>query len=213
MIQKLRDPVSGLTHLFSAIAAIVGLVYLLSRGWGYPTREISFLIYGLSLILLFSASATYHLVNAEPRLLGILRKVDHTSIYVLIAGSYTPICLNFFRGFWQVGLLAIIWTLALVGVGVKVFVIKAPRWVTAGVYLVMGWLCIMAIGEMLATMPADALIWLLAGGLFYTVGAVLYITKWPDPFPNVFGFHEIWHIFVMLGAASHFIVVASYIAK
>ncbi len=207
-----RDPVSGLTHFFSAILAVGGLVVLLFLGRGDSVKEISLLIYGLSLILMLSASATYHLVNTKPDVIVWLRKLDHTSIYLLIAGTYTPICLYYFTGFWHSGFLVIIWSMALVGIIVKLFVIRAPRWVTAGIYLLMGWLSILAVREMLARMPTAALLWLAIGGLAYTIGAVVYMLKKPDFFPGVFGFHEVWHIFVILGALAHFLLIAIYIA-
>lgn len=211
-VEKFRNPISGLTHLASAAAAFIGLICLLVLSPNEPIRQISLLIYGLCLICLFSASAVYHLIRSSDQVILKLRKFDHSAIYLLIAGTYTPICLNFFTGFWRWGLLALIWTMALVGIGIKLFIINAPRWVTAGIYLVMGWTCILAVKEMLATMPVFALIWLAAGGLFYTFGAVMYILKKPDPFPGWFGFHEIWHIFVMLGALCHFILISHFIA-
>ena len=210
LISKFRQPFSGLSHLLGAVISFFGLIYLLVQGWDTPLKEISYVIYGLSLILMFSASAAYHLTNSSEQALLILRKLDHTAIYLLIAGTYTPMCLIFFTGFWRVGLLAIIWGLALVGIIVKLFVIKAPRWLTAGIYLIMGWLCVMAVGEMIRTMPAGAITWLIVGGLFYTIGAIIYITKKLDFVPGVFGFHEVWHIFVMLGAFSHYLLVAVY---
>jgi hemolysin III len=161
---------------------------------------------------MFSASSIYHSVNTSPPALLRLRKFDHSAIYLLIAGTYTPICLFFFTGFWRLPFLGIIWLFGLVGVIVKLFVIKAPRWVTAGIYLVMGWLSIFAVSEMIHTMTVGALIWLLAGGLCFTVGAVIYITKKLDFVPNVFGFHEVWHIFVSLGCLCHFVLIAHYIA-
>lgn len=209
---KFRDPVSGLTHFFSAILAVVGLVILLLLGRGDALKEISLFIYGLSLILMLSASAAYHLVNARPAILIWLRKMDHTAIYLLIAGTYTPICLHFFTGFWRSGFLAIIWGMALVGIVVKMFIIRAPRWVTAGIYLLMGWLSILAIREMLTSIPASALLWLALGGLAYTAGAVVYMLKKPDFIPRVFGFHEVWHIFVILGSLSHFLLIAFFVA-
>jgi hemolysin III len=208
----LRDPVSGLTHLGAAIAAWVGLIALLIMSWGNTTKGISLLIYGLSLVMMFSASAAYHLINSSPVAIKRLRKVDHLAIYLLIAGTYTPICLYFFSGFWSWGLLLIIWSMALVGVIVKLFVIKAPRWVTAGVYLVMGWLGMLAIKEIWTIMPANAIFWLALGGVLFTLGCVVYIAKKPDPWPGLFGFHEIWHIFVILGCLAHFILVAAFIA-
>lgn len=212
MIAKLREPVNGLTHFFAAIVAAVGLIVLIVLGWKSVLKEISFSVYGISLILLFAASATYHMVKAKPKILENLRKLDHSAIYLLIAGTYTPFCVVMFQGFWQWGLLAIIWSLAIIGIVVKLFIIKAPRWLTAGVYIVMGWLCIAAIGEMLKVLPAGALAWLIVGGVIYTLGAIVYITKKLDFLPGKFGFHEVWHIFVILGALAHFIAVAVYIA-
>jgi hemolysin III len=212
MLGKLRDPVSGLTHLGAAIAAAIGLVVLLFLGRGNVTREFSLLVYGVSLVLLFSASATYHLVKASDKVIKVLRTLDHSAIYLLIAGTYTPICLHFFSGFWRWGLLAIVWGMAVLGVAVKVFILNAPRWLTAGIYLLMGWMALGGIKEMLATMPVGALVWLLLGGLFFTGGAVIYIIKKPDWFPGVFGFHEVWHIFVILGCLCHFIMIAAFVA-
>jgi hemolysin III len=140
-----------------------------------------------------------------------LRKFDHAAIYILIAGSYTPICIYFFQGFWQWGMLTIIWVMAVIGVVVKMFIIRAPRWVTAGVYLVMGWFSIVGVKEIITRMPPGAILWLVAGGLFYTIGAVIYMTKKLNLIPGVFGFHEIWHIFVILGALSHFMIMLLYI--
>jgi hemolysin III len=208
---KLRQPFNGLSHLLGAILSLIGLVVLILKGWGDTSREIPYLIYGVSMILLFSASATYHMVepSSEKKAL-ILRKLDHTSIYLLIAGTYTPICLLFFTGFWHTALLIIVWSMALIGIIVKLLVINAPRWITAGIYLIMGWSCVMAAGEIIHSMPPGAIAWLVVGGLFYTLGALIYITKKLDFIPGVFGFHEVWHIFVMLGAASHYIMIVLY---
>lgn len=212
MLKKLREPVNGLTHFFAAIAAAVGLIALIIMGWDSLVKEVSLSIYGISLILLFAASATYHMVKAGPKIIAVLRKLDHSAIYLLIAGTYTPFCAVMFTGFWKWGLLAIIWSLAAIGIVVKMFVMNAPRWLSAGVYVMMGWLCIAAIGEMLQVLPAGALAWLVTGGVVYTVGAIVYITKALDFFPGKFGFHEVWHIFVILGALAHFIAIAAYIA-
>lgn len=209
---KLREPVNAITHLAAALAAFIGTIFLLILGRDSLVKEVSFLIYGVSLVLMFSASAAYHALIADKQKLLLLRKFDHSAIYLLIAGSYTPICLYFFQGFWKWGMLTLIWLMAAAGITVKLFIIRAPRWVTAGVYLIMGWSAVMAVMEIINKMPPAAIFWLVAGGLFYTVGAIVYITKKLDFIPGVFGFHEIWHIFVILGAISHFIVIAGFIA-
>ncbi len=207
MLKNLREPVNGLTHFFAAIIAAVGSTVLLIIGWTNPAKIISVLIYGLSLIGMFSASAAYHMVRAKERVLIILRKIDHSAIYLLIAGTYTPICINAFSGFWKWGLLSIIWSLALIGIVAKIFVIKSPRWLNAVIYLIMGWLCFAAIGEMVATLSPWTLAWLIIGGVMYTLGAIVYMTKIMNFKPGVFGFHEVWHIFVILAALAHFIAI------
>lgn len=212
IIKKLRDPVSGLTHLFAALAALVGLAILLIVARSDFWKQISLLIYGFSLTLMFAASAAYHLPKARPQVILWLRKLDHSAIYLLIAGTYTPICLNMFSGYWRWGMLAVIWSLAAVGILVKLFVIHAPRWINAGVYLVMGWISLIAVKEILAVMPPGAIFWLVLGGVVFSIGAVVYITRIMDFKPGVFGFHESWHIFVILGCLCHFVLILFYIA-
>jgi len=212
LLRRFREPVNSLTHLIAAAVAFVGTIVLAYLARDDPAKLASLCLYGLTLVLMFSSSAIYHLAQTGPRAALFLRKLDHSAIYLLIAGTYTPICLHYFTGFWRGGFLAIVWALGLIGITVKLFVINAPRWVTTAVYLLMGWLAIAGVGEILAQMPAGAIAWLLAGGLFFTGGAVVYMVKKPDPYPGVFGFHEIWHIFVILGAYSHFALMLIFIA-
>lgn len=212
MLNKLREPVNGLTHFFAAFVSAAGSIALILIGWRDLIKIISLGVYGVSLILLFAASAAYHMIKSGPRVIAALRKLDHAAIYLLIAGTYTPFCAIMFEGFWQWGFLAIVWSLAGIGIVVKMFMIHAPRWVGAGIYLMMGWLCLAAVGEMLRVLPAGALAWLLAGGVIYTLGAVVYITKAFNFLPGKFGFHEVWHIFVILGALAHFISIAFFVA-
>jgi len=212
LLQRMREPVNGLTHLGAAVAAGAGLGVLLYLGRGEFFRQVSLLVYGLSLVLMFAASGVYHTLRARPEILVWLRKLDHSAIYLLIAGTYTPICLHFFAGFWRWGMLAIIWGMALGGIIAKLFWINAPRWLTAGIYLLMGWLSVLALRQMLLNMPPGALIWLALGGVWFSVGAVIYILRKPNFIPGVFGFHEVWHIFVILGALSHYILIAAYVA-
>lgn len=209
MLSKLRQPVSGLTHLAGAVSAIGGLVGLLTISGTQLVEKISLLVYSTSLFLMFLASSLYHLIRSTPKVTGILRKFDHAAIYLLIAGTYTPFCMLAFHGFWKWGLLAIVWSLAAGGIVANIWMIRAPRWITAGVYILMGWLIVLAVGEMLKTLSPATIRWLFIGGIAYTLGAVIYITRRMNFKPDVFGFHEVWHLFVMLGAAAHFVAVYS----
>jgi len=212
MLEKMRDPVSGLTHLGAAIAAVFGFAVLIVMAGTNAVKIITLSVYGLSLVFLFGSSAAYHLIRAKPKVTANLRKLDHAAIYGLIAGSYTPICAIMFDGFWRWGFLAVIWSLAGLGIIVKMFIIKAPRWITAGVYVLLGWLAVVAAGEVKRALPTGALIGLAVGGIIYTIGAIIYITKKLDLFPGKFGFHEVWHVFVILAALAHYITMAVYIA-
>jgi hemolysin III len=207
MLSKLREPINGLTHLGGAIAAFFGQIALLFIGWNEPAKVFSVIVYGFSLIFMFSASAAYHLAKVEPATQLTLRKLDHSAIFLLIAGTYTPFCLNAFTGFWRWGLLSIIWAIAAVGIVVKVFYVKAPRWLNAIIYVIMGWLCVIAAPQMEFVLPLSAIICLFIGGVIYTLGAIIYATKIFNFMPGKFGFHEIWHIFVLAAAIAHFISV------
>jgi len=212
MFNKFRDPISGLTHLFAAIAAIAGMGILLVIARSDFWKQASLLVYSACLISMFAASAAYHLPKAQPHVIRTLRKLDHAAIYLLIAGTYTPICLNLFSGLWKWGMLIVIWSLAAIGILVKMFIIDAPRWVSASIYLAMGWLAVFAFREILVVMPTGAIIWLIIGGIIFSIGAVVYMTKLMDFKPGVFGYHESWHIFVIVGCLCHFILILAYVA-
>jgi hemolysin III len=205
-----KDPISGLTHLGSALLAAVGTVSLIGLSPAGLMR-LAMAIYGGSLVLLFSASAAYHLIHTSPQREEGLRKFDHIAIFLLIAGTYTPVCLVVLTGGWRWGLLIPVWGIAAAGTLFKLAWVRSPRWLTALIYVVMGWLGVIGVAQLLTTLPWEALMWLLLGGLLYTGGSIIYATKKPDPFPGVFGFHEIWHLFVTAGGAAHYIFVAAYI--
>ncbi len=207
MLSKLREPVNGLTHLAGAIAALFGQIALLMVASSGIEKVASVIVYGLSLVALFSASAAYHLIKAGPKTIEILRKIDHSAIYLLIAGTYTPICINAFTGFYRWGIPVIVWSIAFAGILVKVFFIKEPRWVSAAVYLVMGWLSVFAAGQIIAALSPVTLTWLIVGGVVYSLGAIVYATKIFNFAPGKFGYHEVWHLFVLAGAAAHFMAV------
>lgn len=213
MNSKFREPVSGLTHLAGAILSIVGTVFLIiyAASKGAPINIASVSIFGASLILLYTASSLYHLLSVSKKVILVLRKVDHVMIYVLIAGTYTPICLIGLREKFGLWLLIGIWSLAVMGIVLKLVWFNAPRWIYTSFYLIMGWLAVIAIAPLVKTIPSAGIWLLVAGGIFYTLGALIYGAKWPLRNNNIFGFHEIFHIFVMLGSLSHYFLVLEYL--
>jgi len=215
LLEEFKDPVSGLTHLASAILAAVGTVILLIRaGGGDANRVLVLSVYGLSLVILFSASAIYHLTRTTPSRELLLRRVDHSAIFVLIAGTYTPICVLALPDPIGTILLISVWAFALLGILLKVFFFQqVPGWVSTALYIIMGWLAVIGIVPLVRSIPLAGLLWLLAGGLFYTGGAVIYSMKKLVIVPGVFGNHEIWHLFVSAGAASHFILIIAFVAR
>jgi hemolysin III len=212
--RTLREPVNGLTHAAGGVLAVVGLGVLLATAasTGRLDQLFAFGIFGLSLVALYAVSALYHLLPLSPAGVARLRRLDHMTIFVLIAGTYTPFCLLALDGGWKWGLLALIWSLALCGVILKLRWMDAPRWLSVALYLGMGWIAVIAASALLRAVPSGGFAWVLSGGLVYSVGALAYGLKRPNPFPGVFGFHEVWHIFVLAGSACHFWAVLRYIA-
>ncbi len=213
MFNKLRDPVSGFSHLIGAIMSLVGLVVLVyyAATTATPWHVVSFSIYGASLILLFTFSTLYHSLFISEKGTNLLRRIDHIMIYVLIAGSYTPICLIPLRGAWGWSLLGSIWGIAIVGIILKVLWFNAPRWLSTLFYTIMGWLIVIAFIPLLRTIPAGGIAWMVTGGILYSIGAVIYGTKWPKLNLKFFGFHEIFHLFVLAGSFCHYWLMFRYI--
>ena len=212
MAKKLRDPVSGFTHLGGAILSIIGTIILVIYGTkkGTAIHITAFSIFGASLILLYTASTLYHLLPVSKKVITILRKIDHIMIYILIAGTYTPLCLISLRGKLGLGLLISIWSLALIGITLKLVWFNAPRWLYTGFYLIMGWLAVIAIFPMTKKIPSLGIWLILTGGISYTLGAIIYGAKWPGKNAKVFGFHEIFHIFVMIGSLLHYLFMLNF---
>jgi hemolysin III len=209
---KLKDPLSGLLHLFGALLSIAALVILLVIGHTDAWRVVSFAIYGSTMILLYSASTLYHWL---PKSAGgknqIFRKFDHCSIYLLIAGTYTPFCLVTLNGPWGWSLFGVIWGFAILGVIVQAVYIDVWRWLTTTIYIVMGWLVIVGLQPLLEKLPSSAFWWLFAGGVVYSIGGVVYTLKKPNLF-KAFGYHELWHVMVLLGSLCHFLVMFWFVA-
>lgn len=213
MLRIFREPVNGLTHAAGALLSIAGLSVLMAAAVtaGKTTHVVAFSVYGASLILLYTASALYHLLRVSQQAIAVLRRIDHMMIYILIAGTYTPVCLIVLPGMWGIGMLVFIWTLAAAGVLFTLFWMNAPRWLYTSLYVGMGWSAAIAIVPLMQSLPLEGLLWLLAGGVFYTGGAVMYAMKKPNIIPGWLGFHEIWHLFVIAGSFCHFMMMVKSI--
>ena len=211
--KRLREPVNGLTHAAGGVLALVGLFVLVASAAsaGRMDQIVAFGIFGISLVALYIASSLYHLLPLSPAGVARLRKLDHVAIFVLIAGTYTPFCLLALDGGWRWGVLAVAWGLALCGASLKLLWMEAPRWLSVLLYLGMGWVAVAAVPALLRTLPAGGMAWVLAGGLTYSAGALVYGLKRPNPIPGAFGFHELWHLFVVAGSACHFWAVLRYL--
>ena len=171
-------------------------------------------VFMLSMIALYGASTLYHSVMVKDRLLRVFRKIDHMMIFVLIAGSYTPVCLIVLDGKLGYTLLIVVWSIAIVGMLIKVLWITCPKWFSSLIYIAMGWVCLGVFGQLWNTLPHSAFLWLLAGGIIYTIGGVIYALKLPlfNNRHRYFGSHEIFHLFVMGGSICHFIFMYLYVA-
>lgn len=209
----MKEPGNTITHLIGALLSVAGLVYMIylavkEQNGFYLAGG---LIFGISLIALYSASTIYHWIPGSERLSSILRKIDHAMIYVLIAGTYTPICLITLKGITGTALLIGVWTLAITGIVVKFFWMSAPRWLYTGFYLFLGWLAVFFIYPIYKSMPVAGFICLVTGGVLYTVGSIIYAKKSEALRLARLGFHEIFHLFILAGSAFHFIMVSRFV--
>jgi hemolysin III len=212
--EALREPVNGWLHLGGAVLAALGLVVLAHAALDHGTARhvVGALVFGTSAILMFAASATYHL-RRHSRRAALLRQLDHAMIYVFIAGTYTPVCLV---ALWRTGvgkpMLALVWTLAAAGIVLKLRWPGAPRALSTLLYIGLGWLGAAAGPVLLREAPPRFFAWLITGGVLYTVGALVYWRRWPRwGRPGVFGYHELWHVFVLGASASHYWAVLRYL--
>ena len=200
-VEKIIKPMlRGWFHAGAAVGAVALTVILCWLSREDIPRLISMLIFGLSMVELYTVSATYHIGRWPARTRRVLRSLDHANIFVLIAGTYTPLCFNILDGWLRITILSIIWFLAVLGIAFSVLTLRLPRWVGASLYIGMGWVALLAIPGFLAVLPWTAVATLVLGGLLYTIGAVVYARRWPNPFPRILGFHEIFHLFVIAGS-------------
>lgn len=213
---KPKDPGSAITHFIAMMLALLGAAPLLLKATRVPDtlHVISLGIFILSMVLLYAASTIYHSLDVNAQVNLRLKKMDHMMIFILIAGSYTPICLIVLGGRTGITLCAVVWAVAIVGIGIKAFWINCPKWFSSVIYIGMGWLCVLAFSQILNALSKPAFGWLLAGGIIYTIGGVIYALKLPI-FNNRhkhFGSHEIFHIFCIGGSACHFIMMYFFVA-
>ena len=208
-----REPVNGWLHLGAAVLATVGLAVLAVDAHARQSVRhlVGALVFGATAVLLFGASANYHLRPASRRA-ALFRRLDHAMIYLLIAGTYTPLCLV---PLWPTRtgrvLLVLVWALALAGIVLELALRELPRRVSTTIYLALGWAGVLATPVLADHLPWSLLQWVLLGGVLYTVGAIVYWRKWPRGRPGVFGFHELWHVFVIAASASHYWAVLRHV--
>ena len=208
---QVKDPISALTHFIGFLAVIPVFICLLDLA-DTKLQQISFIVFGFSLLLLYGASTIYHTLRLSAEKTALLRRIDHMMIFVLIAGTYTPVCLVPLAGKWGTILLSAIWTIAVAGVFMKIFWMGAPRWLSTMIYVLMGWLSITAFVPLLKAVGWGGFGMLLGGGIAYTVGALIYALKKPNlAILKSFGFHEIFHVFVMIGSAFHIAFMFLYV--
>jgi hemolysin III len=214
---KIKDPGSAITHFIGMLMAMFAATPLIIRSLRAPDtiHVLSLTVFIVSMILLYAASTTYHTFNSSSAHVNkILKKIDHCMIFVLIAGSYTPICLVVLHGRTGYILLSIVWGIAFLGIIFKLCWVTCPKWISSVLYIAMGWACVLAFTQILNALPKAAFNWLLAGGIIYTIGGIIYALKLPifNTKHKNFGSHEIFHLFVIAGSICHFIMMFNYIA-
>ena len=197
----------GWFHALGALASVALTVALCWRSWGDTARVVSLAIFGLSMVELYTVSALYHIGRWRPKARRVWRALDHANIFVLIAGTYTPLCFNVLQGWLRPTLLAVIWLCAVTGVALATLTLRAPRWLTAMLYVAMGWVSVFAIPAFVEALSWPPVLLLVGGGVLYTIGALVYARRWPNPFPRVFGFHEVFHLFVIAGSVAFALVI------
>lgn len=216
MTFHIKDPGSAITHFIAMLGAAIATVPLLEKAAKEPDQLhlMALSIFMISMILLYAASTVYHTLDISPTINKLLRKLDHMMIFILIAGTYTPVCMVVLGDRTGWGLLALVWSIALFGILIKACWITCPKWFSSLLYIAMGWVCVLAFGKIVRALPAPAFGWLLAGGIIYTAGGVIYALKLPlfNSKHKNFGSHEIFHLFVMGGSFCHYVMMYQFVA-
>lgn len=206
----IREPFNTWSHAPGIVAAVAGLVFLVWQAESAMATT-AYAVYGATLVLVYAASTMYHALPLSDRGVRVMRQIDQSAVFLVIAGTYTPICLLALPPGWGWSIFGVIWGLSAVGVVTQSLGLDLPTWLMTGVYLAMGWTSVVALKPLLTVFSWEGLAWMVGGGLAYTLGAIVYATEWPDPLPERVGFHGIWHLFVLAGSMAHFILMAGYV--
>ncbi len=212
MARLIREPISFYTHFGGFIVSAVGLAAIILLSVADPYKKAALIVYAISVIVLFLASSLYHAFKSEENGDSLLRKFDHVAIYLMIAGTYTPFIYQYLTGWWRWGILIVQWSIVLLGTLMTLLWIDKPRKLSAALYLAMGWVALVPMYKLWQAMPGGALALIFAGGAAYTAGAIIYARKRPDPIPGVFGFHEVFHLFILAGAGFFYWAVLRYLS-
>ena len=213
--QLFHEPISTLTHALGAVASLIGTIWLAWLAWGDWSKTVVLLVYGLSMTIMYTASALLHGVKPWPHLRSQLNRLDHMAIFLVIAGTYTPIAYTFFPTSWRWPVLGIVWLVAIIGMVFKLLSRRIHGFMNATIYMILSWggaLPLILAEDAFSWLPSDGLQLLLLGGLIYSVGFTVYYCRWPDPWPDQFGHHEVWHLFVLAGSLCHYLFMLNYIA-
>jgi len=212
---KIKDPVSALTHFIAMMLALIAAIPLLIKASSDGSLHLAALtVFIISMVFLYAASTIYHTLDISPKINRLLKKIDHMMIFILIAGTYTPICLIVLGDKTGWSLLALVWVIAISGIIIKGCFIMCPKWFSSSLYIAMGWVCILAFSKITETLSSAGFLWLLAGGIIYTIGGIIYALKLPlfNSRHKSFGSHEIFHLFVMGGSLCHYILMYHFVA-
>ena len=207
LAEEVKPLLRGWFHAVASVGAFIVTIALLVKTYGEVANFIAALVFGVSMIVLYLVSSIYHIGSWEGRRERVLRALDHANIFLLIAGTYTPICVNVLTGHLRVTMLVLIWGLAALGIGGVLLTLRMPRWIMVSLYIGMGWVALIALPEIIRVLPLPATILLLLGGVLYTIGAIIYALRRPDPIPHIFGFHEIFHLFVIAGSSAFVVAI------
>lgn len=207
---RMQNPIRGFLHGGAAVAALAGTVYLVIRTWGNTTALVGSLVFGVALLVMYAVSSLYHSVPWRETWKRRLQRVDHSMIYLVVAGTFTPIALAGLEGAAVWWCLSLMWTIALVGISLKFVLPNVKTWLSVTLQLLMGWTVIFWTPQIWDTLGAGAIVLIAIGGLFYTAGSIIFLTKRPVLYPRSFSYHELFHVFVVLASVLHFLAIALY---